>query len=104
MSDTHAGNGNGSHGDADSATEAVLTQIRGVLHGLRFGSVTIVVQDGVVVQIDRTEKRRLQPSARRPGSPHVGMAVELPPQQKSVEQPPRRNRLAAIVSISREES
>ena len=37
-----------------------------VLQGLRFGSVTIIVQDGVVVQIDRLEKRRLQPNARRP--------------------------------------
>jgi hypothetical protein len=27
---------------------------------LRFGSVNIVVQDGVVIQIDRTEKRRLR--------------------------------------------
>lgn len=53
------------HHDTDSATEAVLRQIRSVLQGLRFGSVTIIVQDGVVVQIDRTEKRRLQPSARR---------------------------------------
>jgi hypothetical protein len=37
-----------------------LQQIRDALAGLRFGSVTIVVQDGVVVQIDRTEKMRLQ--------------------------------------------
>jgi len=27
---------------------------------LRFGSVNVIVQDGVVVQIDRTEKRRLR--------------------------------------------
>jgi hypothetical protein len=37
-----------------------LEQIRQALQGLRFGNVTIVVQDGVVVQIDRTEKRRLR--------------------------------------------
>ena len=37
-----------------------LQQIREALSGLRFGSVTIVLQDGVVVQIDRTEKKRLQ--------------------------------------------
>lgn len=36
-----------------------LTQIRDALKGLRFGTVNIVVQDGVVVQIDRTEKKRL---------------------------------------------
>lgn len=41
-------------------SEGELQQIREALSGLRFGSVTIVVQDGVVVQIDRTEKKRLQ--------------------------------------------
>ena len=35
-------------------------QIRDSLRGLRFGSVNIIVQDGVVIQIDRTEKRRLR--------------------------------------------
>ena len=29
------------------------------LRGLRFGSVLAIVQDGVVVQIERTEKLRL---------------------------------------------
>ena len=66
MSDTHTDNGHRLRRDADADTEAVLTQLRGVLQGLRFGSVTIIVQDGVVVQIDRTEKRRIQPIARRP--------------------------------------
>ena len=66
MSDTHAGNGYRLRRGADADTEVVLTQLRGVLQGLRFGSVTIIVQDGVVVQIDRTEKRRIQPNARRP--------------------------------------
>ena len=42
-----------------------LQQIREALAGLRFGSVTIVVQDGVVVQIDRTEKRRVRQVASR---------------------------------------
>jgi hypothetical protein len=41
-----------------------LGQIREALRGLRFGSVNVIVQDGVVVQIDRTEKRRI----RRPES------------------------------------
>ena len=40
--------------------QAALEQIRDALRGLRYGSLTIQVQDGVVVQIDRTEKRRLQ--------------------------------------------
>lgn len=37
-----------------------LTQIRHALSDLRFGSVLVIVQDGVVVQIDRTEKKRLR--------------------------------------------
>jgi hypothetical protein len=37
-----------------------LRQIEDALRGLRFGTVTIVVQDGIVIQLDRTEKRRLQ--------------------------------------------
>ena len=48
-----------------------LQQIQDALRGLRYGAVSIIVQDGVVVQIDRTEKRRLRrgsvstdPSAR----------------------------------------
>lgn len=47
---------------ADDRREQELQQIRDALRGLRFGSVNVVVQDGVVVQIDRTEKRRLQVS------------------------------------------
>ena len=42
--------------------EQELQQIRDALRGLRFGSINVVVQDGVVVQIDRTEKRRLRQS------------------------------------------
>ncbi len=39
--------------------ESAINHIRDALRGLRFGALNIVVQDGVVVQIDRTEKRRL---------------------------------------------
>lgn len=44
----------------DLRREQELQQIRDALRNLRFGSVNVVVQDGVVVQIDRTEKRRLR--------------------------------------------
>jgi hypothetical protein len=30
------------------------------LRGLQFGAITLLVQDGVVVQIERTERRRYQ--------------------------------------------
>lgn len=47
----------------ESDEETVLARVRESLSGLRFGTVTIVVQDSVVVQIDRTEKHRLRHSA-----------------------------------------
>src|SRR5215217_2197075 len=37
----------------ESAREVELAQIREALRGLKYGSVNIIVQDGVVVQIDR---------------------------------------------------
>lgn len=40
-----------------------LAQIREALDGLRYGQVTIVIHDGSVVQIDRTEKRRFRSSS-----------------------------------------
>jgi hypothetical protein len=46
--------------DRVNAADEELNQIRDSLRGLRFGSVNIIVQDGVVIQIDRTEKRRLR--------------------------------------------
>jgi hypothetical protein len=46
--------------DRPTSSDEVLNQIRDSLRGLRFGSVNIIVQDGVVIQIDRTEKRRLR--------------------------------------------
>ena len=46
--------------------EAALSEIRRALTGLQFGTISIAVQDGVVVQIDRTEKRRFV--RRRPKS------------------------------------
>ena len=45
-----------------------LAHIQSALRGLRFGYVQITIQDGVIVQIDRTEKRRL----RSPGSSRTG--------------------------------
>lgn len=44
---------------AERADEA-LGKIRSALRGLRYGTVTAIVQDGVVVQVERTEKVRLE--------------------------------------------
>ena len=47
----------------DRHLQQALIQIADALRGLRFGQVTVTVQDGVVVQIDRLERTRLQRSA-----------------------------------------
>jgi len=60
------------HGPATSATpepnaptaDAALARIGDALRGLRYGSVLAIVQDGVIVQIERTEKTRLGKSDR----------------------------------------
>jgi hypothetical protein len=43
----------------DSELQEALRQIARLLNGLRFGQVTVIVQDGKVVQIDRLERTRL---------------------------------------------
>lgn len=43
-------------------TDLALTKVRAALDGLRYGSVTVVVQDGTVVQVERTEKVRVTAS------------------------------------------
>ena len=44
---------------AEEDAAHALSRIRDALRGLRFGEVTVIVQDGVVVQVERTEKLRL---------------------------------------------
>lgn len=48
-----------------SPTTRELERITHALRGLRFGSVHVVVQDGAIVQIERTEKFRMP----RPSEP-----------------------------------
>ena len=54
------------HGEAPEPTPALdrvrdaLDRIGSALRGLKYGTVTVVVQDGVVVQVERTEKVRLK--------------------------------------------
>jgi hypothetical protein len=48
-----------------NSVDEALNQIRESLRGLRFGSVNIIVQDGVIIQIDRTEKHRLRTEPRK---------------------------------------
>lgn len=56
VSETNSAN----HVALEEDRQGELAQIRDALRGLRFGSVNVIVQDGVVVQIDRTEKRRIR--------------------------------------------
>jgi len=48
------------HSADESIEPSVMAAIRRALHGLRFGQVVVIVQDGVVVQVDRTERTRLR--------------------------------------------
>ena len=43
-----------------------LRYIEEALRGLQYGTLTIIVQDGVVVQVERTERRRFQGTRRKP--------------------------------------
>jgi hypothetical protein len=47
----------------DSREEAILKEVLLAIRQLRHGQVQLIVQDGRVIQIDTTEKRRLD----RPG-------------------------------------
>ncbi len=43
----------------DPRAAQALEKVRDALAELRYGTVTVIVQDGVVVQVERTEKVRL---------------------------------------------
>ncbi|MGD9855357.1 MAG: DUF2292 domain-containing protein [Planctomycetaceae bacterium] len=47
---------------AEDSGDQDIAEIRNALRGIRYGSLLVVVQDGVVVQIDRTEKHRIRPA------------------------------------------
>lgn len=50
---------------ATRSHDGALGRIESALRGLEFGTVTAVVQNGVIVQVERTEKVRLQRTDRR---------------------------------------
>ena len=45
---------------SEAALDEALKQIRQSLVGLQYGQVSVFVQDGVVVQVERTERKRLR--------------------------------------------
>lgn len=50
-------------GSDEGSAAYALSRVREALTGLRYGEVTLIVQDGVVVQVERTEKLRLRQRA-----------------------------------------
>ena len=44
--------------------DQALTQVRQALSGLQYGQIVIMVQDGVVIQIERIERVRISRGAR----------------------------------------
>jgi hypothetical protein len=47
---------------AGNHDEQAIARVREALTGLRYGEVTLIVHDGAVVQVERTEKLRLRSS------------------------------------------
>ena len=43
-----------------SARDFDLEQVRQAVRGIRFGEVRVIIQDGLIVQIERVEKQRLR--------------------------------------------
>ncbi|MGN1194299.1 MAG: YezD family protein [Acutalibacteraceae bacterium] len=46
--------------DKEDVVEKCLNEVKNALDGLKYGTVTIIVQDGIPIQIDTTEKTRLK--------------------------------------------
>jgi hypothetical protein len=45
---------------ADPSADSVLEQIRHAIKSIRFGEIRVIIQDHVIVQIERVEKQRLR--------------------------------------------
>lgn len=64
----HVQNGHGpvpAERETPPATREVMEQVRLALTGLKYGHVTIVVQDGHVMQIDRVQQQRFFRSGKK---------------------------------------
>lgn len=44
----------------EAAVETCLNEVRSILGNLKYGTITIVVQDGIPIQLDTTEKKRFK--------------------------------------------
>ncbi len=52
-------------GEDNAQLEDVLARVREALLRLTYGSITVTVHEGRVVQVDRTEKIRVEPARSR---------------------------------------
>jgi hypothetical protein len=50
----------GTRQSTQTPAETVVESIHAAIAGIRFGEVRVIIQDGVVIQIDRLEKNRLK--------------------------------------------
>ena len=50
--------------DPRHSIDNALEHVRQALVGLRFGEVSVIVQDGVVVQVERIERKRFRRGER----------------------------------------
>ncbi|MGC4044322.1 MAG: YezD family protein [Armatimonas sp.] len=60
MSDTSAQNHPKDAEPVSDKKDLPLAEIENAIRSIRYGSVQIIIQDGLVVQIDKTEKLRLR--------------------------------------------
>lgn len=45
--------------DSPKLSEEIIKALTELLYGMKYGTITIIVQDGKVIQLDKTEKHRL---------------------------------------------
>jgi hypothetical protein len=54
-------NREGTHGSTPAASpDSVLDQLQLAIKGIRYGEIRVIIQDYVIVQIERVEKQRLR--------------------------------------------
>jgi hypothetical protein len=51
--------------EPETRNRGPLRYVEEALRGLKYGALTIVVQDGVIVQVERTERHRFQRGGRK---------------------------------------
>ncbi|WP_337175247.1 YezD family protein [Paludisphaera sp.] len=60
MNDRVIATGGGSRTSPVGPRDSELEQIREAVRGIRYGEVRVIIQDGLIVQIERLEKQRFR--------------------------------------------